>query len=100
MQGHSEVAAFVGDAVKSQLVGHIGHLVFLIYLLGDDLHGSLLFILFREREASLREVASQDLHQAVGIAVVVDRASLARRPDEYELYSQSVRGERSNESSI
>lgn len=86
MQGYGEVAALVGDSVKSQLIGHIGHSIFLICLLRDDLHGSLFFVLLGKREASLGQITSQDLHQAMGVAVVVDRTSLTRGPDEYELY--------------
>lgn len=86
MQGYSKVAALVGDSMKSQLISHICHCILLVCLFRDDRHWSLHFVLLGKVEAGFGEVTSQDLHQAVSVAVVVDGATLPRGPDKYELY--------------
>lgn len=90
MQGHSEVAAFICHAVEAKLVGHIRHLVFLVRLLGGDLHRSFFPFRVRELEPSLGQVPPQNLHQAMGVAVVMDRAPLSRTPDKHQLSLESV----------
>lgn len=86
VQGYSKVAALVRDSVKSQLIGHVRHCILLVCLFRDDRHGSLLFVLSGKLEAGFGEVTSQDLHQAVSVAVVVDGTALSRGPDKYKLY--------------
>ena len=90
MEGHGEVAALVRDAVDAQLVGHVCHFVFLVHPLRDDPHG-LLSLARGEGVSRLCQVAAEDLHQAVRLAMIVDGATLARRPHEDKLFS-SVRG--------
>ena len=85
MQRHSEVAAFICHAVEAELVSHVCNLVFLIRLLGYRPHGPVTFLGVRELVSSLGQVPSQDLHQAVGIAVVVDGATLPRTPNQDQL---------------
>lgn len=84
MKGNSEVAPWVGDSVYSQLVGHVRHGILLMDSLRQHRHG-LFFIPLGEGEAGFGQVATKNLHQAVGIAVVVDGAALAWRPDKHEL---------------
>lgn len=85
VQGDGEVAAPVGHTMETELVGHVGHFIFFICLFREHSHRSLLCILIRERIASLRQTTVQDLHQAVRLAVIVDGAALARRPNEHQL---------------
>lgn len=94
MKGHSEAAALVGDAVDAQLIGHVCHIIFFMNSLRDHAH-RLLSLALGEIISRLSQIAVEDFHQAVGIAVVVDRAALARRPDKNELFS-SVRGKVNN----
>jgi hypothetical protein len=81
MQRNSEVAAFVRHTVQAELVGHVSHRVFFIHLLGYLLHLALPLPSLGKLESSLSEVSSQDLHQAVGIAVVMNWATFTRGPD-------------------
>lgn len=84
MQGHSEVAALVPHLVDAQLVGHVGDVVLLMRPLVRHLHRTLV-VLLGDGVPDLSQVPLEDLHQAVGVAVVVDGTALARRPDEHEL---------------
>lgn len=90
MEGDSKVAALVGDPVQPKFVRHVCHLIFLIHRLRRHLH-RLFSLAGREGIPSLGQVTTEDLHEAVGVAVVVDRASLAGRPHKDEL-CLSVRG--------
>jgi len=85
MKRDSEVATFVGHAMETEFVCHVRHLVLLVRLLGDDLHWAITLGNFWKLVPSLREVAAQDLHEAMSIAMIMDRAALARGPDENEL---------------
>jgi hypothetical protein len=72
--------------METKVVGHVRHLVLFICLLGDDSHLSLGLVVFGEGIAGLSEISAQYLHEAVCISVVVDRASLSRRPNKHELF--------------
>lgn len=85
VKGDGEVATPVGNAMQTELIGHVCNLVFSICLLCDDLHWATLFSFFRKLIASLSQVAPENLHEAVGIAVVVNGTTLARAPDEDKL---------------
>jgi hypothetical protein len=74
----------VGHAMQAELVGHISDHIFLMYAFRLYLHG-LLRVTVGKIESGLGEAAMENLHQAVGITVIVDRAALTRRPYEYEL---------------
>jgi len=76
-----EVAALVGHAVQTELIGHVRDLVFFIRLFCDDLERAAGFSFLGELVASLGQVALENLHQAVGIAVVMDGTALAGRPN-------------------
>lgn len=91
MKGYSEVAALVPYTMDAKLVGHIGDSTFLIRLLGYYLHGRWLYVGVREGVSGLSQVASEDLHEAVGVAMVMDGAALARRPYEHELCLHELR---------
>ena len=84
MQRDSEVAALIPHTMDTQLVSHIGDGVFLMCLFGLYLHEPFL-ARFRELVSRLGQVAPQDLHQAMGVSVVVDGTSLSRTPDEHKL---------------
>lgn len=84
MKGDSEVAALVADSVDAKFVCHICHRILLVCSFRDDLHW-LFFAAFWEGVADLSEIAFQNLHQAMRIAVIVDGASLAWRPDKHKL---------------
>lgn len=85
VEGDSEVAAGVGHSVDSKVIGHVGNRILFVDLLRYDLHGLVLIFLAGVLVSSLRQVPSENLHQAMSVAVVVDGASLARRPDEHKL---------------
>lgn len=85
MKGDGEVASPVGNAMQTELIGHVRDLVFSIYLLCDDLHWATWFSLPGKLIASLGQVTPENLHEAVGIAVVVNGTTLARAPDEHKL---------------
>lgn len=85
VQRDGEVAASVGNAVKTKLIGHVSDAVFLVCFLRDDLHGSWLCILLGEGIAGFRQVSVQYLHQAMSIAVIMNRASFTGRPYEDQL---------------
>lgn len=53
MEGDGEVVALVGDAVQAELIGHVRHLIFIVCLLGDDIHWATGRTLFRELITSL-----------------------------------------------
>lgn len=90
MEGHGKVGTLVGDAVKAKLVCHVCDLVLIVRLLRDDLHGAAGFTLGGKLIARLSEVALENLHEAVSIAVVVDWATFSRRPDEHELFDNRL----------
>ena len=73
--------------METKLVRHVRDLVLLVFLLGEDGHGSLGLVPLWKDVARLRELSAQDLHDAVRISVVVDGAALSWGPDEYELVS-------------
>jgi hypothetical protein len=86
VQGDSEVAALIPDPMDPELVRHVGHRVLRVRLLRDDLHrSSRLVAALGEVVPRLGQVAAQDLHEAVRVAVVVDGTALAGRPYEDEL---------------
>ena len=92
MEGDGEVVALVGNAVQAKLVGHVCHLIFLICLLGYDIHWTTGCPFFGKLIASLCQSALENFHEAVGIAVVVNRASLTRRPYKHELSQVHISG--------
>ena len=85
VEGDSEVAASVGHFVHAKVIGHIGDRALLVDLLRNDPHWLVLVPLCRELVPGLRQVSPEDLHQAMSVAVVVNGARLARRPDEHKL---------------
>lgn len=73
MKGDSKIAATIRDTVQTKVITHICHLTRLVYRLRDDLHWSLVLDVFRESVSSLGKVATENLHQAVRLSMVVDR---------------------------
>ncbi len=77
VEGDGEVAALVGDAVQAEFIGHVRDLVFFIRLFCADLHGAAGLPFLGELVASFCQVALENLHEAVGIAVVMNGTALA-----------------------
>ena len=84
MKGHSKSGALVPNTMHSKLVGHVRYCVLAVRPLRDHLHG-LLNIGLRKGISRLGQITLQYLHEAMSIAMVVDRTTLARRPYEHEL---------------
>jgi hypothetical protein len=85
VKGNGKVVAAVGHSVEAELIGHVRHLVLIHCLLPNHFHWTLPVAL-GEGEPSLGQATLQNLHKAVGLAVVVDRAALAGTPYEDELH--------------
>lgn len=90
MEGHGKVGTLVDDAMKTEFICHVGDLVLIVRLLRDDLHGAAGFTLSGKLIARLSEVALENLHEAVSITVVVDWATLSRRPDKHKLFEKRL----------
>lgn len=89
VQRYSEVAAQVSDAVDTKIICYVCHPVGLVRLFLQDSHRP--FVTWpRILVAGLGQVALEDLHQAVGVAVVMDGATFAWRPDKDELDAVSA----------
>lgn len=71
--------------MQTKFVGHVCHFIFLIRLFRLDLHGTAWLALLGEVIASLSQGALEDLHQAVGVAVIMDWATLAGGPNKDQL---------------
>lgn len=71
--------------MQAELIGHIGYLVLLVCLLGNLSQWPLTIPMLRAFIASLCQVAFEDLHQAVGIAMVMDWTPLPGGPYEHQL---------------
>jgi hypothetical protein len=84
VKGYGKVGALVPHTVDAELVGHVRNRVLAVRLFGHDLHRAVGAGL-GEGVSRLGHLALEDLHQAVGVAVVVDRAALAGGPYEYKL---------------
>lgn len=84
VQGDGVVVTSVLHLMQAQLVGHVCYLVFLVRCLAGQLH-LLLLITLRKCISRLGEAAVKDLHDAMGVAVVVDWAAHAWRPHKYQL---------------
>lgn len=73
----------------TNLVRHIRNLILAVNRLPGHIQrrglAMLHFLLIRPRILRFAERALQDLHDAMGIRVVVDRAAFAGRPDQDEL---------------
>lgn len=90
MQGDGVVVTSVLHLMEAQLVGHVCHLVFMVRCLAGQLH-LLLLVALRERVSRLGQAAVENLHDTVGFAVVVDGATLAWCPYEYQLCGSTNR---------
>lgn len=85
MKRHGKIAALIRHAVYTKLISHVYDLVLTVRPLRDPFRS--LNLPLRERRIScFRQVAPEDLHHAVRVTVVVNRAALARRPYKHELY--------------
>lgn len=84
VQGDSIVAALVFHLVQAELVGHVRHLISLIRRLLNELHW-LFLVRVWEGESRLGQAALEDLHETVGVAVVMDGRPLSRSPYKNEL---------------
>ncbi|AOW07005.1 uncharacterized protein YALI1_F15367g [Yarrowia lipolytica] len=73
--------AGVFDSMQADFVGHVGHLLLGSNRLLDDLHGALDTFLGPLVE-SLHQVALEDLHDAVGVGVVMDARALSGVPNQ------------------
>lgn len=85
VQGDGEVAASVGNAVQTKVIGHVSDTIFFICFLRDDGHRTWLCIFLGEGIAGFGEAPVQYLHQTMRVAVIMDGASFARRPYEDQL---------------
>lgn len=75
--------AGVLDSMQTNLVGHVGHLLFGSNRLLDDLHGTLDTLLGPLVE-SLDEISLEDLHDAMGVGVVMDARALSGVPHQQQ----------------
>ena len=84
MQGHGEVVTPVGHLMKSQLVGHISDGILLMNLLRLQFHG-FRAVSFGMVISCFGKVAVEDLHDAVGVTMIMNGTTFARSPHEHEL---------------
>lgn len=84
VQGYGKVVALIHDPMDPEFVGHVRLVVFFMCFARYHFH-RLLSALFGEVISNLSQVSFQYLHQAVGVAVVVDGTALARRPHKDKL---------------
>lgn len=84
VKGYGEVAAPVADPVDAKFICHVCHRILLMCSLRHHFH-RLFFLALGEGISNLSQVALEDLHEAMGVAVVVDGTALARRPDKHKL---------------
>lgn len=74
--------------MQTELISHVRGLVRLVDLLLLHLHRHADDV--GEVVSCLSHLALQDLHEAMSVAVVVDRTLLARRPHKDKLFKESV----------
>lgn len=83
---HSDlVTTRVVDPMESDIIGDIRHVVHGVFLIRCDFQWTMIRLLIRDAVYGLLKCACEDLHDTVGIGVVMDGRTFPGIPDEEEL---------------